>query len=302
MWCPDATMALSTWRSGIVSLFCSLTIANGIFVEDYMTESCNAVLSGRTSGRLETSTALTYDNLMSCATTIEVTPGKKIILFFHRFDVEDTVDGACVDVFNVHDGLTASAARLNSGPMCGVVKGYFNMSTSSNAVTLTFTSDNNALYRGFDIMYTEYTSAPCSPLEFACENGLCVPADAACDDVTQCGDYSDEAACTVDEIIEDDADQLPVGLIIGCVIAGLVVLILVIVALYKLYEYYKWRRFIRLSSGWSQTEQYEYPVTDKYKVFDIGKRGRRPPEIQWYCVQGPDPSTGDTAGKRLAEL
>ncbi len=107
---------------------------------------------------------------------------------------------------------------------------------------------------------------------------------------------------SVEDLIAEEEEQLNLALIIGCTIAGIVALILIIVAIYKIYEWYKWKRFIKLSEGWRYKEEYVYPVTDKYKIYEVGQRGRRPPEIEWYCVEGPAQINKGESGKYLDEL
>ncbi len=120
--------------------------------------TCNKVLTERITGRIETSVALTYDPLMDCTTTITVTPGKRIMLYVKRFDFEDLVDGECLDYFRIRDGDSGSSPILDPDlPICGYQIEDFNVSTSSNSVTLEFHSDATAQFRGFDILYTEFT-------------------------------------------------------------------------------------------------------------------------------------------------
>ena len=48
-----------------------------------MVDECNGDLGERLGGRLETSTSLTYENLMDCYTTISVATDSKIFVTFH---------------------------------------------------------------------------------------------------------------------------------------------------------------------------------------------------------------------------
>ena len=48
-----------------------------------MTEQCDVDLGERVGGRLETSTALTYDNNMDCFTSMSVESGKRIFIKFY---------------------------------------------------------------------------------------------------------------------------------------------------------------------------------------------------------------------------
>lgn len=120
-----------------------------------MTESCNGELSGRVSGRLETSTSLTYDNLMNCYTTIAVASDKQILLLFNRIEIEEAMRGQCVDVLTIYDGSDMTNQRLLN-ESCGV-QTLRNVTSTSNYVTIHFRSDNSAVFRGFDLVYTAFS-------------------------------------------------------------------------------------------------------------------------------------------------
>ena len=77
-----------------------------------------------------------------------------------RFDVEETVNGACVDYLTVHDGSSTSAATLLD-TFCDTVDETFNLTTTGNHVTFYFTSDENARLRGFEAVYVAYSEREC---------------------------------------------------------------------------------------------------------------------------------------------
>ncbi|ELT93248.1 hypothetical protein CAPTEDRAFT_228310 [Capitella teleta] len=185
-----------------------------VIVPDYMTVKCNKDLGTRISGRLETSTSLTYDNDMDCYASVSVETGYNIIMVYGRFELEDKVLGVCTDIFNVHDGSSTSEVVINTEPLCGTQPELKNMTSSGNSVTFHFVSDSNGVFRGFEIVYSAYRLPPCDSTEFECSNGMCIHADLRCDDIQHCGDKSDEIGCT-DDAESDAPGGVNTGLVAG---------------------------------------------------------------------------------------
>ena len=77
-------------------------------------------------------------------------------MHFQRFDVEEQVQGTCVDYVTVHDGASVSASAILDRT-CGKIIDEFNMTTSGSSVTFYFRSDENAKLRGFDAVYVAYS-------------------------------------------------------------------------------------------------------------------------------------------------
>ena len=121
-----------------------------------MSLSCGKWLSSRISGRLETSTSLTYANGMSCDVTISVSDNKRMLAVFNRFEVEDPISGVCPDYLTVYDGLSTSSPTIIE-KKCGTEVEPFGFNTSTNHVTFRFISDATAVFRGFEVEYTEFT-------------------------------------------------------------------------------------------------------------------------------------------------
>ena len=69
------------------------------------------------------------------------------------------------------------------------------------------------------------------------------------------------------------------GLIIGCSLAGVLLLVILIYIIYRVYKYYQWRNWLEKNQIEKEIpkykDPYQYPVTDKYSQFDIGIKGRR---------------------------
>ena len=62
--------------------------------------------------------------------------------------------GVCVDAVDVYDARTTAGLMLYE-KACGVHLVH-NFTTSANHLTVQFVSDANAVYRGFDFLYTAY--------------------------------------------------------------------------------------------------------------------------------------------------
>ena len=73
-------------------------------------------------------------------------------LLRQRFDVEEEVDGACVDYLSVHDGSSTSDATILD-TLCDTMDETFNLTSSGRHVTFHFVSDENARLRGFEAVY-----------------------------------------------------------------------------------------------------------------------------------------------------
>lgn len=261
-----------------------ISVVGSTLVEDFMTTSCNVQLKQRVSGRLETSTSLTYNNLMDCYTTIAVASGKRILLLFNRIEIEEALKGKCVDSLTVYDGAGLTGRRLLN-ESCGVHT-LHNLTSTVNYVTMYFRSDNTAVFRGFDVVYTAFSYAPCSGGDFACSNGLCIDGSLQCDAVGQCGDNSDEFGCA-EKVQQKKKDGLKLGLIIGGGAGGALLLLLLACVGHRMYEYYKWKGWLKknLVDTWDNGREdgiFQYPVTDMYSKYEVGKRGRRPPVVVPY--------------------
>uniref|UniRef100_A0A8W8K115 CUB domain-containing protein n=3 Tax=Magallana gigas TaxID=29159 RepID=A0A8W8K115_MAGGI len=230
----------------------------------YLPSTCSSALSSTftTSMRVQSSTALTYSNNVNCAITVTAPSGHQVLAVPRRFELEEQRTGACVDYVNFYDGASTGSPKINPQSYCDR-SGPHNVSSSSTSMTLEFVTDGSARYRGFDIIFAAFTNAPCATDYFSCSNGLCIDKSLRCDSFNQCGDESDETACTAEELgIVDDNSALIYGLAFGLgslVVIGVIIGVLV-------YRHYKWKRFLNepIPKEHYTSTLRNYPVTKKY--------------------------------------
>ncbi|XP_048768521.2 enteropeptidase-like [Ostrea edulis] len=247
-------------------MVCTLCIFNSEAALEavYLPSTCTSPLSSSftTSMRVQSSSALTYSDNVNCVITVSAPSGHKVLALPRRFELEEQRTGACVDYLNFYDGASTGSSKINAQPYCDRT-GPHNVSSSSTSMTLEFVTDGSAGYRGFDIIFAAVTNAPCAADYFGCTNGLCVDRTLRCDSFNQCGDESDETACTAEELgIVDDDSALIYGLAFGL---GSVVVISIIVGV-LVYRHYRWKRFLNepIPKDHYQNASSNYPVTKKY--------------------------------------
>nr|XP_022345075.1 low-density lipoprotein receptor class A domain-containing protein 3-like [Crassostrea virginica] len=245
------TLVLSLWISA----------AEATLQAVYLSSSSASSASFTTSMRIQSSTGLTYSNNANYVITVTAPSGHKVLAIPRRFELEEKRSGACVDYLNFYDGTT-TGSLINPQPYCDR-DGPHNVSSSSTSMTLEFVTDGSARYRGFDIIFAAYTNAPCASNYYGCSNGLCIDQTLRCDSFNQCGDESDEAACTAEELgLVDDNSALIYGLAFG--LGSFVVITIIIGVL--VYRHYKWKRFLNepIPKEHYSNALRNYPVTNKY--------------------------------------
>lgn len=232
---------------------------------DYMSASCTTVSSMVSKSRLlESSSGLEYNNDMNCVLTATASDGRyNVLVVFSRFDLEEKRSGSCLDYVNVYDGGSVSDPVLNVEPLCGATLPS-NLVSTGNQVTVEFVTDSSAVLMGFGIIFTEVYNGSCSTAEYGCSNGYCVNSDLRCNNYKECGDGSDEASCTAEELYGSGPDNT--ALIVGLTLGLLALIVLGVVIGVFIYRQYRWRRFLRdpmpAVKKWNTSSN--YPVTQKY--------------------------------------
>lgn len=123
-----------------------------------------AAVSGD-SVRVETSLTRVYQANVKASVTVTASSGFPILTaFFRRFDLETVKnDGSCYDYFNVYDGASVSAARLNVKPLCGnslTIQRYY---SSGRTLTFQFVTDATAEMTGVEVIVTSAVKGePCA--------------------------------------------------------------------------------------------------------------------------------------------
>lgn len=130
------------------------------FISGYLTTQCNGGRTVTESYRLESSTAIVYNNNVGCTFTVTSPSGRKILVLFRQFELENKDNGNCLDFVNFHDGVDTSAPVLNSEPLCSNSPPD-NVTSSSHVLTLHFVTDSSAVYRGFELLFVVYKDCKC---------------------------------------------------------------------------------------------------------------------------------------------
>ncbi|XP_041375650.1 low-density lipoprotein receptor-related protein 3-like [Gigantopelta aegis] len=265
----SSTCGYRQFQSRQLILFCVIINCVSSLTIDYLPTVCNGKASTTTSLWLESSTALTYTNDVSCTYEITVTAGKQVLALFQRFELENKLGGACVDYVELYEGSGVSGTKLTSERLCGKSLPV-NHTSSGNAMMLYFKTDNSGTFRGFSLLFVEINPAPCGTSQFRCNNSLCISASLRCDNYNHCGDDSDEADCAETETEQLTKDNT--ALILGATFGSLAFVLLVTGVAYYVYNRNKWRRF--LADHWEDEGAVDtglsYPVTDRYFK---GRRG-----------------------------
>ncbi|XP_022084129.1 CUB and sushi domain-containing protein 3-like [Acanthaster planci] len=187
------------YRLGIVWYFLLFVLGLQIRTttsEEYMDDLCGQTIqAGSTGGVLHSQSELTYRDYVDCTLTIVADPGRKILLTFLMLDTEGTLFDCNrdLDYLEIVDG----PSTVQNGPELAVLCGRFtgNVTSKTNAVTLTFKTDSSATFRGFTAAFTSfgmYNQGTCVEGEFRCDNDRCIDTNLEWNNYDNCGDHSDE--------------------------------------------------------------------------------------------------------------
>ncbi|XP_041439310.1 enteropeptidase isoform X2 [Xenopus laevis] len=132
-----------------------------------------------------------YPNLASCVWYLNAAPGKNIQLHFQVFNLENIYD-----TVEIRDGRGPNSLLLAVYTGSGPVQDVF---STTNAMTVYFTSDSSGTGKGFLANYTTGyrlgIPEPCNSTSFQCGSGECIPNTSVCDKHSNCNDGSDERHC-----------------------------------------------------------------------------------------------------------
>ena len=124
----------------------------------YLSSNCNATVTASTSGAglLEPDSSLYYKNNQDCQVILATdSPEKRLLFQFSRFNLEEPIDGQCLDSLRIYDGPNMTSDAL-TGRLCGW-RQIADVVSSGSQVLLDFQSDEDGRGRGFGIFYTVFT-------------------------------------------------------------------------------------------------------------------------------------------------
>ncbi|XP_038067995.1 low-density lipoprotein receptor-related protein 12-like [Patiria miniata] len=225
----------------------------------YLADSCNSTVQASNGGFIEPDKRLLYNSNLDCSTVLTADPGNRFLLRFYRFNLEEPVNGVCVDHLTIYDGLD----RLSplSAALCGRTK-VADIVSSNNSINFGFMTDGDGSTNGFEIFYSVFTDAPCTVDQFACNNSRCIDAALKCDSYNMCGDNSDETDCDV-VVIEDTG--LSAAAIAGIVAGSLCLVLLIMAVIRAIIHRYQSNQLLKQLLD----EMSKQPTTNEYSDKDF---------------------------------
>ena len=82
---------------------------------------------------------------------------KRLLLQFARFNLEEPIDGACLDSLRIYDGPNMSSSALTSS-LCGR-RNVPDLVSTGNQLMFDFKTDDDGRTSGFGIFYTVFTDS-----------------------------------------------------------------------------------------------------------------------------------------------
>lgn len=149
--------------------------------------ACGGQLTGNSGTFTSPNYPAFYSPSMDCTWKIQVAAGLSVKVTFTKFLMSEP--GVKLK------SCTKDYVEINTQRYCGDEK-MLVVSSQTNEMTIRFHSDATYVDRGFAARYEAFEpSNPC-PSQFHCANDRCVSEKLRCDGWNDCGDSSDELACT----------------------------------------------------------------------------------------------------------
>ena len=152
------------------SYFSTLSIFFKLLDQHYFEDLCDVSLSiSEGGGDIESGRGyldINYSPNLDCSVTLTTSVGRRVLITWEYFDVQEKSDGTCKDTLIIHDGLSASGTILNN-KTCGrylsksLDSRYPSIVSSGNSITVRLVTDSKAIKNKdeFKLVYTSFTTA-----------------------------------------------------------------------------------------------------------------------------------------------
>ena len=141
------------------------------FTEYNFEDHCNGTLDIGDSGDLFYSGTkyfsfafpANYGSNLNCTVTLTTTPGRKILITWEKFNVEQRNDLSCADTLTIYDGNMTTGTPLNSDKCGNFTSSLLNdryptQTSSGNSITFRLQTDGTG-DNDFFFVFTSYTDS-----------------------------------------------------------------------------------------------------------------------------------------------
>ena len=104
------------------------------------------------------------ESLTGCTVTFTASAGRKLLITWDHFDVEESSPSGCADTLTIYDGSSDSATVLNTDkcgnyPFSTTTSRYPSAVSTGNSITVKLITDANDAFNDFKFICTSFSTA-----------------------------------------------------------------------------------------------------------------------------------------------